>query len=417
MKKTSVALFVSLLALTFLACKKDGSTDPDQPGPNPSGEVTSVGTPDSDPIVRKIVGSAGGSVTSFDGRMKLVIPQGALSSDKEISIKTISNQNPLGLQQAYRIEPHGVQFAKPVSIQVSYDDDDLKRTIPEALGIAYQDSKGVWQARGGTELDKVNHRITTITDHFSDWSLFESVYLMVEQPVIPVSAATKLEVFSTEDLLIPLDSGKDIAIGKKQTMAAKYVKEWTLAGAGNLTSNGSNAMYKAPAAIPARNPVAVSVRLDLKQRGVFLLVKNITIQPDDGEIEVRVNGGEWFRQATSAATKLAANYYSIADSDGDDVGRFVLLTWQGGVGTHAYKSPFSTAGTHAQYHITGVDNYTCILAQPDGPVASGGGVTITSMGETDGFVKGSFSINPAGCGPNLLGRAVVEGKFRVRKNF
>ncbi|MBO9660968.1 MAG: hypothetical protein J7527_19250, partial [Chitinophagaceae bacterium] len=379
--------------------------------------VTPVGIPDADPVMKKTIGAAGGNITSYDGRLRLTIPAGTLATDKEISIKTISNQNPLGLQKAYRLEPHNIQFAKPVTIQVNYDDDDLKHTIPEALGIAYQDPKGIWQARGGTELDKTNHRITATTTHFSDWSLFESVYLMVEQPVLPVSATTKLEVFSTEDLLIPLDAGKDIAIGKKQTMAVKYVKEWTLSGAGNLTSNGSNATYKAPATVPVRNPVAVSVKLDLKQRGLFLLVQNISIQPDDGEIEVRVNGGEWFKQPASAANKLGENYYSIAESDGDATGRFVLVTWQGGVGTHAFKSPFSTTGTHAQYHITGVDNYTCVLPKPDGPVASGGGVTITSMGENDGFIKGTFHINPAGCGPNLLNTAVVEGKFRVRKNF
>jgi hypothetical protein len=58
-------------------------------------------------------------------------------------------------------------------------------TIPEALGIAYQDAKGIWQAQGGIVVDKVNETVKVTTTHFSDWSLFESFYLSSSRTVVP----------------------------------------------------------------------------------------------------------------------------------------------------------------------------------------------------------------------------------------
>lgn len=416
MKKVSVAL-LACLTLFLFSCKKTDVASPQEPDQTPTGKITPIGTPDGAPAAIKTIGAGGGSLSSHDGRVKIVIPAGALASDQQISVQSISNHNPLGLQQAYRIEPHDVQFVKPVTVQFNYDEEDLMRTIPEALGIAYQNEHGVWMARGGAIVDKNNKTITATTSHFSDWSLFESIYLSVQQPVLPVGHVSKLEVFTDEDLLVPLVPEKELPIKEPQAAAAKYIKEWTLSGAGTLTSNGSLANYKAPASVPQRNPVAVSVRLDLKQRGLFLLIGNITIQNDDGEIEVRVAGGPWVKHVASGATKFGENYYGISDSDGDETGRYIFVRWTGGVGTHGFKDPLAVDGTHAHYQITGVTTYNCFYVLPDKLMTSGGGVTITSMGEPGGFIEGTFIINPAGYGDQLLQTTLVEGRFRVKRYF
>lgn len=416
MKRISAALLTGFFMLTLFSCKKDGVNDPVQPAPSdPTGEVTPVGTPEADPAISKTIGAAGGSIVSNDGRIKIIIPAGALTSDQQISIQSISNHNPLGLKQAFRLMPHNVQFNKAVSVQFRYNDDDVAHTIPEALGVAYQDSKGIWQARGGMVLDKTNKTVTVITTHFSDWSLFESISLFIKQPVVPVNGTTELEVFTTDDLLVPLDAGKEVPIGKKQPVAAKYVQEWKLNGAGVLSSNGALANYKAPANIPANNPVTVTIKLDLKQRGLFLLVGAIEITNDDGEIEIRVAGSGWLKKTASGATKFSDGSFSVADSDGDVTGSYVFIRWVGGVGFHPYKDPEALKGTHMQYLVTGVNNYTCAYVSGDKLVASGGGVTITSMGEDDGFIKGTFTVDPAGCGDKLLQTTSIEGKFRVKK--
>jgi hypothetical protein len=89
----------------------------------------------------------------------------------------------------------------------------------------------------------------------------------------------------------------------------------------------------------------------------------------------------------------------------------------GGPGTHAYKAPETATGTHAHYLRNGGNNYVCSCMSGDKLVASGGGVTITSMGEDDGFIKGTFTIKPAGYGVQLKNTIDSEGKFRVRKGW
>jgi hypothetical protein len=416
MKRLTLSLFALLLLFGMYSCQKeDKVSTPDNP--NPAGEVTQVGTaPNGTPMAHKTIGPAGGTLSSVDGRMKLTVPAGAFTENQEVMIQAISNFNPLAINEAYRITPHNVEFAKPVIIEFSYTEEEIVNTIPEALGIAYQDSRGIWMAQGGTELDKTNKKIRVTTNHFSDWSLFESVFLSTSATVVPVNGTAQLEVYTTEDLLVPLVPGQQIAMGKKISMAAKYVKEWKLSGAGNLQSNGPKATYKAPAVVPNVNPVAVSVKLDLKQRGTFILVKNIEVQNDDGEIEVRVAGGTWVKKTASPAVRMGTGY-AIADSDGDTQGSYVLIQWIGETGTHPFRNPLSTSGTYTHYLVTNGENYTCSYISGEELIASGGGVTITSMGDDDGFIKGTFDISPAGYGPQLKNTIRVEGKFRVRKGW
>jgi hypothetical protein len=418
MKQITAAILTCLVVLLLFSCKKD----PVLPGtedPIPVGVATEIGSPDGSPITKKTIDAAGGSISSDDGRIKITIPAGALSTAQEVSIQPVSNHNPLAIKQAYRLQPHGVQFSKPVTIEFLYNDYDVKNSLPEALGIAYQDDKGIWQAQGGAVLDKSAKTIKITTNHFSDWTLFESFYLVASGTVVPVNGSIQLEVFTTEDLLVPLTAGQEVPMGKKVSMAASRIKEWKLAGAGNLQSNGPNAVYKAPSTVPgAPNPIAVSVSIDLKQRGTHLLLRHILVAEDDGEIEVRVAGNGWVKKTASPAVRWPDGTYAIADSDGDTQGSYVLIMWKGGVGTYPYKSPYANIGTYAHYLVTGANNYTCsYINGSDELVASGGGVTITSMGEDDGFIKGTFIVTPAGYGPNLKNTIDMEGKFRVRKSW
>lgn len=419
MKKFHAVLCAALLCGVFFSCKKDKKITDTPDNPVPVGIVTPVGTPDGTPAAGKTIGTAGGSLVSDDGIVKVIIPAGALAADQPVKIQRISNHNPLGKNNAYRFEPHDIQFSKPVTIQFNYDETDLQHTIAEALAVAYQDQNGIWQARGGVVVDKVNNTVTVTTTHFSDWSLFESFYLYYSGTVAPVKTTVDLEVFTAEDLLVPLTADKEIPIGKKVSMAASAVKEWKLAGAGNLQGNGPKAVYTAPATVPASpNPVAVSVKLDLKQRGVFMLVHQIEITDDYGEIEIKVGDGGWKKKIASGASILGNNYYAISDYDGDTEGSYVFITWEGGVGTTAFKSPTDNRGTHAHYLVTGGNDYVCYyINEQDQVVKSGGGVTITSMGEEDGYVKGTFFINPAGYGPDLKQKIGIQGKFRAKKTW
>ncbi|MHA4846045.1 hypothetical protein ACX0G7_17850 [Flavitalea antarctica] len=417
MKRITVALF-AFLQFALFSCNKNIDVQMETPPQMPAGTPTPVGIADSTPVSQKIIGAEGGTLLSSDSRIKITIPAGAFSSAQQVSIQSISNHNPMAVKKAYRLQPHNVKFSKPATIEFFYSDEDIVNMLPEALGIAYQDSTGIWQKQGTAVVDKSNQSVKVATTHFSDWSLFESFYLLNSATVVPVNGTSQLEVFTTDDILVPLVPGKEIPMGKKISLTPEHIKEWKLAGAGSLQASGSKALYKAPPQVPGSpNPVGISVNLDLKQRGKFLLVTQIEVANDDGEIEIRVAGSGWLKKTASPAVKFAEGYYAIADSDGDTEGSYILITWMGGTGTHPYKAPENPTGTHAHYLRNGGNNYVCSYMSGEKIVASGGGVTITSMGEEDGFIKGTFTIKPAGYGPQLKNTIDIEGKFRVRKGW
>lgn len=408
-------LYFFLFLLFVISCKKGDHSVPDPGDAIPVGVPTPVGTAVGDPV-KKTIGSEGGTISSADGRITVNVPAGAINTTHEFSIQPVTNHNPLAVGVAYRLEPHNITFSKPVEIKFTYTEVEVDNTIPEALGIAFQDTAGIWQAQGGASLNKDGRSIKINSSHFSDWSLFESFYMISSATMVHVSGTAELEVFTTEDLVVPLKEGEQVAMGKKVSMAAAYIREWKLAGAGNLHTNGAAAVYKAPSTVPgAPNPVAVSVSIDLKKRGTFLLVRHIEVVEDDGEIEIRVAGNGWVKKTASVAVKMDDGYYVIGDSDGDTQGSYVMIMVPDQLGTHAYRSPDANNGTYVHYLVTGSNNYVCQYMQgEDDLVASGGGVTLTSRGEDDGFLKGTFEIKPAGYGDFLKNTVNIEGRFRVK---
>ncbi|WP_295120605.1 hypothetical protein [uncultured Chitinophaga sp.] len=139
--------------------------------------------------------------------------------------------------------------------------------------------------------------------------------------------------------------------------------------------------------------------------------------PIKGEIQIRVDGGAWQKRVAGPAVKFREGYYAIADLDSDEVGSSILIRWMGGIGTHAYKAIGAAEGTHAHYLIDDGNNYVPYYVTETGMYVSGGGVTITTMGEKDGFIEGTFLMDPAGYGDALMQQAKIEGKFRVKKGW
>jgi len=84
----------------------------------------------------------GGTLVSGDGNLELIIPSGALSKKTTISIQPITNMVPNGNGQAYRLEPSGIQFQKPVQLVFHYDEEESKDSMQLLMGIAMQDDKG-----------------------------------------------------------------------------------------------------------------------------------------------------------------------------------------------------------------------------------------------------------------------------------
>jgi hypothetical protein len=66
--------------------------------------------------VTKLIGMAGGTFVSADGRLTIDFPTGALDHDEMISIQPIGNTATGAAGVAYRITPH-LNFTAPVKDQ------------------------------------------------------------------------------------------------------------------------------------------------------------------------------------------------------------------------------------------------------------------------------------------------------------
>jgi len=270
-------LLLLLIPLTLSCCKKD-TTAPEEPAPAPL--ITTAGTPDGTPVTQTI-GAAGGTLTSADGRMKLVIPAGALSEDREITMQPVTRQLPYGYGRAYRLTPHDISFAQPVTVTFYYEEDSIRNTAAELLGIAYQDQSGQWFSAGEALLDKTQHTLSVNTTHFSDWGYFPYFFIVPGETLVDPGAQLELKVLAT----IPDDfgdiSGPDgVPLTQPAAPSIRYLGAWDYAGEGLLEGDGNKAHYEAPNTVPHINPEAVSVTVKMKGKGDFQLVSNITIRND-----------------------------------------------------------------------------------------------------------------------------------------
>lgn len=271
MKK--LVLFCSLACIVFsYACSK--SNDVKAPGKAPL--VTAPGVPDGTGN-SKTIGAAGGSISSVDGKIKVDIPAGALTTDQLITVQPITNKLDFGLGKAYRITPH-LTFTKPVTISFKYTDSEITHTLPELLSIAYQDSTGGWRAMTEPQVDKEQKRVSITTTHFSDWGFFPTIYIQPTDARVEPGKTLDLTVMGTvdpDDILVPLPGGTPMT--DPFEVPDETLGTWHYSGEGSLKGKGGKAVYTAPSKVPENNPEAVSVEVKMKRSGYLLLVSNITV--------------------------------------------------------------------------------------------------------------------------------------------
>ncbi|SDC07260.1 hypothetical protein [Niabella drilacis] len=272
MKKINVWLCVILLAS---ACTKPDLSSPVSiPGPL----ITVPGIPQGSAIT-KTIGVSGGSLTSADGDFSVIIPAGALAGNQEISVQPVMNQLPAGYGRAYRLTPHTISFQKPVTIRFRYEENSIRNTAPELLGIAYQDQEGKWFHAAAPMLDKENRTLTVSSTHFSDWGFFPYFYIDPARVLTDPGAQLDLRVMAT----VPDNSGYIPLPGESPVLQPyqpdnSYFGAWNYSGNGSLEGKGNTAHYRAPDAAPKVNPESVSVAVKMQRKGQFLLVSNITIR-------------------------------------------------------------------------------------------------------------------------------------------
>jgi hypothetical protein len=294
-RRLCVITILAFLAFEITSCRKDPADKPSKPD-------TVLTTPAGNPVgngISKTIGATGGTIATEDGRLTINIPAGAVSENTTIIIYPVNNENPVGIGQAFRLIPHQ-NFLKPVQIVFTYEEEELKNTVAMALAASWQDHKGAWHIMGGT-IDTNNKKVTIETTHFSDWSLIKTLELTPRMAVLNFNKTIKLfvqsslpgELIQPEELPLPLGPGEYGPQTPPIDIVGTFIEKWNLAEEGVLIPKGSVADYIAPASIPARNPVAVSVTLKPVNGKQYTLVSNLYIGND--AINLRIDNGPWLR--------------------------------------------------------------------------------------------------------------------------
>lgn len=319
-KKRIILFILTGILLTVLSCKKE-SHDPVSEKPI----VTDEGTPYGD-IVSEEIGTSGGSITSSDGNFKVVIPAGALDNPTTLSVQPISNEAPFGTDKAYRLEPEGVTFKKPVELVFSYTDADIEEYPAEFFWIVTQAADGSWNAMLKSMVDKATKKVSVTTTHFSDWALGRFVNLTITPQTATIKKGEKIEIkvsgFSRDQLnnddpelapLKPLGENEsndiELAVLTPTTPIAELmnfkVKKWSLNGTsapvsntnGSLNASGFNGTYTAPSQIPNDNPVAIAAELEADtktgSKWKFMVLSYITVVDADLFLILKIDGQQY----------------------------------------------------------------------------------------------------------------------------
>jgi hypothetical protein len=273
----------------------------------------------------------GGRLKSSDGKIELLIPPGAVSKKTDISIQPVTNEMPNGNGKAYRLEPSGILFQKPIQLVFHYDEEAVKDSMQLLLGIAMQQEDGRWYNLNKFALDTTAKTISGSINHFSDWSNFSALKLYPTSARVKVKKSLELSIDVVSSVNNDLTSlvQEDLSLLSKQSIA------WTAVWRANEIHKGNGtvgtiadvsqtmATYKAPVSVPVKNPVAVTADLSgltYKYKGVVFkdlkLVSNILVYDNAYEVTMigSING--------SAGSQLGMANYS-------DIGSFVVFLESG----------------------------------------------------------------------------------------
>ncbi len=315
------------------------------PPPAPTPAVTAVGAPLGAVVATARIGAAGGRLDAPDYGLAVIVPAGAFASEQLVTLQPIENMAPGARGLAWRITPHGVVASKPITLE--WLPSRAERNGTKALRIATQGADGIWRSsKAGSDRDGL---VRTTTTHFSDWSLVAGAQLR--------PGAADVGVNQTQELTVLIcGRGDDAALpGHQQHFVCESdgsiplsTDGWAVNGvvAGNAnvgTLSGSDTpqrsarTYRAPAALPAQNPVAVSVRYDDPfddVDGPTQLIANLTVIDPQA-------GCEWLQGVNSLRVDLEQDY-SWAGGDTQGTARY---THRARVAGKLQRDPWSPVGS------------------------------------------------------------------------
>jgi RHS repeat-associated protein len=120
------------------------------------------------------IGSAGGTVTSADGRAILEVPAGALSAAVCLRVLPASAPPSGAIGSAYTVDPAGTSFAQPATMRLLYDPNALGGVAEATLALA-KVSGSAWQILAGGVVDAGNDRVSAPIAESGSFGILPSV--------------------------------------------------------------------------------------------------------------------------------------------------------------------------------------------------------------------------------------------------
>lgn len=265
------------------------------------------------------IGTTGGTLTSADGLLQISVPPGAFAHPTEVAIQPIANTAHGGRGRAYRITPEGLHGITPMALRFRVDEAMLQGSALGAMSIATQDDQGRWHVHLRPVRDEAARTLEIQTTHFSDWAVVAGAQLRPGTATVPVAESIDLSLVTCaaeadgDGITATLDACVE------QPAAVGELSGWAVNGVTGggysfgtiteipLTHPGPSeiphrARFDAPVAVPARNPVAVSVRYQELAPGVppVTLVSNVLV--------TKYHDCRWMRDTASLHFELELEY-------------------------------------------------------------------------------------------------------------
>ena len=271
MKKITLLLLSTSFFLIMSGCLKNldpASLIPNLPNQPEQATPTTVGYP-AGAVVTQSIGKSGGSIVSADGIAELVFPANALDHNTDISMQAITNNAPNGVGYAYRLLPEGITFSQPVLLKFHYTAEDLASTLADLMGIAFQDSTGIWYRLNNYTNDTVSKVVSAPIKHFTDYTNFDimRIHPVINTIQVNKSQTFEVDVIETSDDELTQLKGDDVA---PLIVTASKTIIWSVNGVVNGNStigtvSGTDLLttYQAPAKVPKNNPVAIGAQVDV----------------------------------------------------------------------------------------------------------------------------------------------------------
>ncbi len=211
-------------------------------------------------------------IVSEDNRLQLLFPVGTIVRDKdsaplsgiEMAIAAVPPSLPPEADivgRLYELGPHGTTFDNPVTLNLSFDPDEIPEGIDEdnlALGY-YDDEYDQWQVLPSS-VNLTSHTVSTRVDHLSTFTV-----------IAPLPPAPAAAVFSTSALSVsPLQTG----VGETVTVSVLVTNTGELEGSYSLSLAINGAIVETREITMADGSQTVTFSTTVDEAGIYSVEVN-----------------------------------------------------------------------------------------------------------------------------------------------